>query len=102
MLTEPGSTAGPTASFSIYIHGPGSYSDPLSASAITCVQALAPLAHLFNRQQIADSTDAGAVCDKRGAVYASDHRGESISQHHMPWHGLPRDTPTWQHWHMHA
>jgi hypothetical protein len=29
---------GPTASFSMYMHGPGSYSVPRSASAITCTQ----------------------------------------------------------------
>jgi hypothetical protein len=34
--TADGSTAGPTASFSMYMHGPGSYNVPRSANAITC------------------------------------------------------------------
>jgi hypothetical protein len=49
---EEGSTPGPTAIFSMYMHGPGSYSDPLSASAITCMQHM----HCSTRQIVHRST----------------------------------------------
>ena len=44
-LTMWGLTAGPTASFSMYMHGPGSNRDPLSAMAMTDTAPLRPCPH---------------------------------------------------------
>jgi hypothetical protein len=70
--TAAGSTAGPTASFSMYMHGPGSYRVPRSASAITCNQHTHKCAVMFlnsrfsstshNKKQMPDQMQYTACC----------------------------------------
>jgi hypothetical protein len=96
--TADGSTAGPTASFSMYMHGPGSYKVPRSANAITCSPHtqihVMMLLDSFQFQQHISQQEADARWEMQDAT--------SDSRHKIPFLFLGHVTAICVHSHMHV